>query len=79
MIREPSTKINWEELLDETKVLIKDTWPEVANEYISRYCEDVKLINPFTREEIKLGTMSKTPPKVETETGDVDYGAWYED
>ena len=79
LIREPSTKINWEELLDETKVLIKDTWPEVANEYISRYCEDVKLINPFTREEIKLGTMSKTPPKVETETGDVDYGAWYED
>ena len=78
LIREPSTRIDWEELLDETKELVKDTWPEVANEYISRYCENVTLINPFTTEEVKLGTRSEVAPEVETETGDVDYGAWYE-
>jgi hypothetical protein len=78
LIREPSTKIDWEELIDETKALVKDTWPEIEYEYISRHCENVKLINPFTKENVYLG-MTKDAPIVEPESNkDVDYGSWYE-
>jgi hypothetical protein len=77
LIREPSTKIDWSELMEGTKKFVKETWPEVADEYISRYCTDVEVVNPFTKEEVKLGTRSqKSPPVVSSDKQ--DYGAWYE-
>ena len=79
LITEPSTKIDWEELLVESKLLMKETWPEVADEYISRYCENVELTNPFTQQEVKLGTRVEKQTTIETGNKDVDYGSWYED
>ena len=76
LIREPSTKINWEDLIEETKGLVKSTWPEISGEYISRHCENVKLINPFTKQDIVLGATKEAP--IAEESKDVDYGSWYE-
>ena len=78
LIREPSTKISWSKLIDDTKDLVKKTWPEIANEYIDRYCTNVEVINPFTQELVKLGTMSKKLPQVKVESHPDDYGSWYE-
>ncbi len=77
LIREPSTKIDWNALIEGTQKFVKETWPEVADEYISRYCTTVNVINPFTGEEVELGTRSqKSTPVVSSD--EQDYGAWYE-
>ena len=76
LIREPSTKINWNELLLNTQELVKETWPEVADEYINRYCTNVEVVNPFTKEEVTLGEAAPTPKEVDTTTK--DYEGWYE-
>jgi len=77
LIREPSTKIDWNALIEGTQKFVKETWPEVADEYISRYCTTVNVINPFTGEEVELGTRSqKSTPVVSSDKQ--DYGAWYE-
>ena len=85
LIREPSTKINWGDVIDNTAGLVKDTWGEISNEYIDRYCTDVEVINPFTGDTVQLGTMSKKPSQVETPSRKLnshytpeDYGGWYE-
>jgi len=81
LIREPSTKINWDDLLVDTQKLVKETWPEVANEYIDRYCTGVKVINPFTQEKVSIGPkmIDDSPPVEDKLKKAVDYGAWYED
>ena len=82
LIREPSTKIDWDEALEETQKLVKETWPEISNEYIDRYCTGVEVINPFTQEKVSIGPKRVgDSPQVE-EIADKtpnDYGAWYED
>ena len=79
LIREPSTKINWGDVIDNTAGLVKDTWGEISNEYIERYCTNVEVINPFSGDTVQLGTMSKKPPQVETSSyTSEDYGGWYE-
>lgn len=85
LIREPSTKINWGDVIDNTADLVKDTWNEISNEYIERYCTDVEVINPFTGDTVQLGTMTKKPSQVETPSRKLnahytpeDYGGWYE-
>ena len=82
LIKEPSTKINWDTLLEETQELVKKTWPEISDEYIERYCTKVEVINPFTQEKVNLGLkMTDASPQTEEvvdKTPD-DYGAWYED
>ena len=51
LVREPSTKIDWNTLLADTKKSMSEAWPtDIANEYISRFCNDVEVINPFTLE-----------------------------
>jgi len=92
LIREPSTKINWNELLVETRNLVKETWPEIADEYIGRYCTGVEVVNPFTQETISLDTGKVSEEKLahdinpeevkilssKKENTTLDYGAWYE-
>ena len=75
LIREPSTKIDWNELMSDTQKFVKETWPEVADEYISRYCTEVKVVNPFTKENVIL-TAGK--PKEKTVDKKQDYAGWYE-
>ena len=74
LIREPSTKIDWNELMKDTQKFVKETWPEVADEYISRYCSEVEVVNPFTKEKIIL---SAGKPKEKT-VDKQDYAGWYE-
>tara|TARA_Y100000401_G_scaffold103541_1_gene94629 strand:- start:58 stop:537 length:480 start_codon:yes stop_codon:yes gene_type:complete len=79
LIREPSTKINWGDVIDNTADLVKDTWNEISNEYIERHCTNVEVVNPFTGDTVQLGTMSKKPSEVETQSyTPEDYGGWYE-
>jgi len=75
LIREPSTKIDWNGLMSDTQKFVKETWPEVADEYISRYCSEVKVVNPFTKENVIL-TAGK--PKEKTVDKKQDYAGWYE-
>lgn len=75
LIREPSTKIDWNGLMSDTQKFVKETWPEVADEYISRYCTEVKVVNPFTKENVIL-TAGK--PKEKTVDKKQDYAGWYE-
>jgi len=82
LIREPSTKIDWDEALEETQKLVKETWPEISNEYIDRYCTGVEVINPFTQEKVSIGPkrVGDSPQAEEiTDKTPNDYGAWYED
>lgn len=76
LVKEPSTKIDWNVLVEQTKKLVRDTWPaETANEYISRYCTETEIINPFTHEKSILGQeISSAPAK----KGGDDYGSWLE-
>ena len=76
LVKEPSTKVDWNILVEQTKKLVRDTWPaEVANEYIDRYCTETEVINPFTHQKTILG--EDTPVVSEKKGGD-DYGSWLE-
>jgi hypothetical protein len=57
---------------------MRASWPEIAEDYISAYCTDVKVTNPFTKEKVTLSASSKgtTKPKVYTETSPDEYGEW---
>jgi len=77
MIKEPSTKIDWINVLNSTIDLMKKTWPEVADEYISRYCVDVEVQNPFTLETTVLGTRNEETTRV-VESKEADYESWLE-
>lgn len=83
LIKEPSTKINWEDVITSTKKFMKEYWPEMADEYIQRNCVNVEVVNPFTEKKIILGKDKKVEesPQDEgvTDSSPDDYGAWYEE
>ena len=60
LISEPASKIDWSKLLDETKEFVRKEWPEVADEYIGRCCSSVKIVDPFSGDNIELGSRAKT-------------------
>ena len=68
LITEPVAKINWSDLIEETKEFIRDEWPEVASEYIGRNCGNIQIVDPFTGDNIELGPRAKTA--VEVDKGD---------
>jgi hypothetical protein len=79
LIREPSTKIKWPDLITETQSLMRASWPEIAEDYISTYCTDVEITNPFTKEKVSLIGSPKenqTKPETYTETSPEEYGEW---
>jgi len=69
LINEPITKINWSDLIEETKNFIRENWPEVGDEYIGRCCSSVKITDPFNGNNIELG--ERATSAIETE--DADY------
>ena len=75
LVIETSTKIDWCELMAGTAKLMRETWPEIAEEYISNYCTEVEVVNPFDNSKHVL---SMNEPKKEVKTDDIDYGGWYE-
>ena len=81
LIREPSTKIKWPDLMESTRNLMNETWPEVADEYNSKHCTSVEVKNPFTKEIVKVGTSSQKTTSIPTENSEyksdpLDYGDW---
>lgn len=61
LINEPVSKINWSELIEETKDFIRKEWPDVADEYIGRSCSNIKIVDPFNGNNIELGERAETP------------------
>jgi hypothetical protein len=66
LITEPASKINWSELIEETKEFVRKEWPEVGDEYIGRSCSRVQVVDPFSGDNIELGERAETPLKVES-------------
>jgi hypothetical protein len=64
LINEPVSKINWSELIEETKKFVRDYWPNVADEYIRRNCSRIKIVDPFSGDNFELGERAKTASEV---------------
>ena len=64
LLTEPASKINWSDLIEQTKEFIRKEWPEVADEYIGRCCSSVKIVDPFSGDNIELGERAKTALEV---------------
>ena len=64
LIGEPEGKINWNELIDETKKFMAEKWTDAAPEYISRFCKDINIIDPFNGETITIGKDAKSMKEV---------------
>ena len=68
LINEPVSKINWSDLIEETKKFIRKEWPKVADEYVRRSCSSIKIVDPFNGNHIELGERAKTA--IDVEEGD---------
>ena len=66
LIDEPVAKINWSDLIEETKDFVRKNWPEVGREYTGRYCGSIQIVDPFTGDDITLGERAKRASEVET-------------
>ena len=67
LFEEPVAKINWSDLIEETKKFMAKNWPSVAVEYGGRFCSDIQIVDPFTGDNIKLGERAKTAIDIETD------------
>ena len=69
LINEPVSKINWSDLIEETKEFVRENWSEISDEYIGRSCGSIKVVDPFSGDNIELGERAKTA----LEVSDADY------
>ena len=69
LINEPVSKIIWSDLIEETKNFVGENWSEISDEYIGRYCSSIKIVDPFSGDNVELGERAKTAVDVT----DVDY------
>ena len=67
LFEEPVAKINWSDLIEETKKFMAKNWPAVAVEYGGRFCSDIEIVDPFTGDDIMLGERAKTAIDIETD------------
>ncbi len=70
LLREPTSKINWPELISETTSFIETYWPEIADEYKERHCGEVEIVDPFSGDKIEITSTSKTASDVKVVKGD---------
>ena len=70
LLRSPSSKIDWKELINETKKFTKKHWGDIASEYNSRFCEDIEIIDPFTGESINIESDASSPADIDVIAGD---------
>jgi len=68
LITEPVSKINWSELIEETKEFIRKEWPKVSDEYIGRSCSSIRIVDPFSGDNVELGERAKRA--VDVDKGD---------
>ena len=66
LIDEPVAKINWSDLIEETKEFVRKNWPEVGREYTGRHCGSISIVDPFTGDNIELGKRAKSATEVES-------------
>tara|TARA_R110000751_G_scaffold3261_4_gene16328 strand:+ start:1727 stop:3199 length:1473 start_codon:yes stop_codon:yes gene_type:complete len=59
LITEPAAKINWSELIEETKEFVRENWSEVSEEYIRSSCSSIKIVDPFSGNNVELGERAK--------------------
>ena len=65
LIDEPVAKINWSDLIEETKEFVRTNWPEVAREYTGRHCGSISLVDPFNGDNVTMGERAKSVKEVE--------------
>ncbi|SVD58347.1 uncharacterized protein METZ01_LOCUS411201, partial [marine metagenome] len=70
LLREPSSKINWSELILQTKDFVAEYWPEIADEYIERNCGDVEIVDPLSDATIKISESSTSATDIDVVAGD---------
>jgi len=70
LLRTPESKIKWSELIQETKGFVREHYPEVAEEYIERYCTDVKAICPFSGDEVLITADASDAGSIEVVAGE---------
>lgn len=70
LLRTPENKIKWSELIQETKGFVREHYPEVAEEYIERYCTDVKAICPFSGDEVLITADASDAGSIEVVAGE---------
>tara|TARA_R110002110_G_scaffold57061_9_gene163494 strand:- start:20 stop:1501 length:1482 start_codon:yes stop_codon:yes gene_type:complete len=68
LINEPVAKINWSDLIEKTKELVREEWPEVATEYIGRSCRSINIVDPFSGDNLELGAGAKRA--IDVKSGD---------
>jgi len=64
LITEPVAKINWSDLIEETEKFMAKNWPTVAGEYNDRFCSNLKIVDPFTGNNIELGKRAESASEV---------------
>ena len=70
LLTTPESKIKWNDLVRETKEWMEKYWPEVSQEYIERYCQDIEVKDPFTGETINILADAPDAGSVEVVGGD---------
>jgi len=65
LITEPVAKIDWGELIKETKKFTNEEWPEIADEYIRRGCSNIDIVDPFSGDNLELGIGAETAVDVD--------------
>ena len=70
LLRTPASKIKWNELIKSTENWVDEYWPEIAQEYKERYCQDVEVTDPFTGEKINILAEAHDATSVEVVSGD---------
>tara|TARA_R100000664_G_C2701846_1_gene101889 strand:- start:385 stop:777 length:393 start_codon:yes stop_codon:yes gene_type:complete len=64
LINEPVSKINWSELIEETKKFVGENWSDISDEYIKRSCGSIKVVDPFSGDNVELGERAETALEV---------------
>ena len=67
LFEEPVAKINWSELIEETKKFMAKNWTSTSREYVERFCSDIEIVDPFTGNNTKLGSRAKRAIDIESD------------
>ncbi len=67
LFEEPVAKINWSDLLEETKKFMAKNWTSTSREYVERFCSDIEIVDPLTGDNIKLGKGAKRAVDIESD------------
>jgi hypothetical protein len=70
LLTTPESKIKWNDLISETKDWVEEYWPEISQEYIERYCQDIDVTDPFTGETVNILADAPSASSVEVVGGD---------